>query len=334
MAKWADALRVHPRCTVGDMPNCLSALVVAAPEKFSSVIAQLKQAHLASPETAAQLMGWLDQIGRSAEALEWAKTLPEDAVRRPPLAVSKAESLRLTGDWQTLQVWASQGDWGENLDFLRWAYGMLAARSLGDEKQADDLWHKLFDHAQANGVHALFSGTTVFTWGLVKEAEALWWLVAGQNNNLAVDALGTLARHYQVQRDAVGQYRVFNQLHALHPKDDAVTNNFAFFAALTGNREQLAEQLSRENLARNPANQTYLATHAFVLLMRGRAAEGLRLIKPLSSEAGKSSAVAFVYGLALAGNGEKTKAKAVLETLNPAEMTLRETQVIQASLSD
>jgi hypothetical protein len=58
------------------------------------------------------------------------------------------------------------------------------------------------------------------------------------------------------------------------------------------------------------------------------------LIKPLSSEAGKSSAVAFVYGLALAASGEKTKAKAVLETLNPAEMTLRETQVIQASLSD
>jgi len=334
MAKWADALRVHPRCTVGDMPNCLAALVAADAEKYASVIAQLKHAHLASPETAAQLIGWLNQIGRSAEALEWVKTLPEDAVRRPPLAVSEAESLRLASDWPRLQAWASQGDWGANLDFLRSAYGMLAARSMGDEKQADELWRKLFDHAQANGVHALFSGTTVFTWGMVKEAEALWWLVAEQNNNLAVDALGTLARHYQVQRDAVGQYKVFNQLHALHPKDDAVTNNFAFFAALTGNREQLAEQLSRENLARNPANQTYLATHAFVLLMRGRSAESLRLIKPMAAEAGKSSAVAFVYGLALAASGEKTKAKVLLETLDPATLTLRETQVIQASLSD
>jgi len=334
MAKWADALRVHPRCTVGDMPNCLAALVAADADKYASVIAQLKQAHLASPETAAQLVGWLNQIGRSAEALEWIKTLPEDAVRRPPLAVSKAESLRLTGDWPALQVWVSQGDWGENLDFLRWAYGMLAARSRGDGKQADELWIKLSSHAQANSVHALFTGTTIFAWGLVKEAEVLWWRVAEQNNNLAIDALGTLARYYQVQRDAAGQYKVFNQLHALHPQDDAVTNNFAFFAALTGNREQLAEQLSRENLARHPANQTFLATHAFVLLTRGQPAQALRLIKPLSSEAGKSSAVAFVYGLALAGNGEKAKAKAVLETLDPAAMTLRETQVIQASLGD
>jgi hypothetical protein len=54
----------------------------------------------------------------------------------------------------------------------------------------------------------------------------------------------------------------------------------------------------------------------------------------MAAEAGKSSAVAFVYGLALAASGEKTKAKVLLETLDPATLTLRETQVIQASLSD
>jgi len=334
MAKWAETLRGHPRCTVGDIPNCLSALAKADEGRFGIVVAQFKQAHQASPEAAAQLIGWLNQIGRSAEALEWMKTLPEQAMSRPPLSAAKAESLRLSSDWSGLLSWTAQGSWGDNLDFLRWAYGMLAARSLGDEKQAGELWRSLYNHAQTNSVHGLFAGSTIYTWGLPKEAEDLWWQVAGQGNNLAIEALGTLARHYQVRRDAAGQYRVFNQLHGLHPRDPDVTNNFVFFAALTGNREQLAEQLARENLARYPGNQTYLATHAFVLLVQGQAEASLKAIKPLAEEAGKSSAVAFVYGLALAGTGEKAKAKEILQTLDPATMTLRELEVIKAALGD
>ncbi len=334
MAKWATALRAHPRCTVGDVPNCLSALVRSDEVAYGGAIAQLKQAHLATPDAAAQLIGWLNQIGRSAEALEWMKTLPEANLQRPPLSVSKAEALRIVGDWSGLQAWTAQGDWGASLEFLRWAYGLYAARSLGDEVKADELWRLVYDHAQTNSVHGLFAATTVFSWGLVKEAEALWWRTAEQNNNLAIDALGALARHYQVQRDAAGQYRVFNRLHAVHPKDADVTNNFVFFAALTGNREQLTEQLARDNLAADPSNPTYRATQAFVLLMRGQADQALKLIKPLVVDAGKSPGVAFVYGLALAGTGDKTKAKAVLETMSPASLTVRENELIKAALGD
>ena len=57
--------------------------------------------------------------------------------------------------------------------------------------------------------------------------------VAGQEGQVATEALGSLARHYQTHRDAEGQYRVFRQLHLLRPQDRAVGNNFAFFAALT-----------------------------------------------------------------------------------------------------
>jgi len=176
------------------MPNCLSALAKSDEAGFDRVLAQLEQAHLASPEVAAQLIGWLNQIGRSKEALEWMKTLSEPAMQNPPLSVAKAESLRLSGDWAALQTWSSQGDWGEKLDFLRWAYELHAARSLGDEKQAGALWLKLYAHAQTDSMHALFAGSTIYSWGLVKEAEALWWCAADQNNNLAVEALGTLAR--------------------------------------------------------------------------------------------------------------------------------------------
>ena len=192
----------------------------------------------------------------------------------------------------------------------------------------------LQNHAQANGPHGFFGGTTLFAWGVTTEAEALWWIVAGQGSNLSVEALGTLARFYQVRRDAIGQYKVFNQLHALHPKDDAVTNNFVFFAVLTSNREQLAEQLARDNADRHHVDVTYQATLAFVYLMRGKADQALRLIAPLMSEEEKSSAVLFVYGLALAGTGEKTKAREILHRLEPATLTVREVELINASLGD
>jgi tetratricopeptide (TPR) repeat protein len=334
MVKRAEALRAHPRCTVGDMPNCLSALVRSDGNKYAEVILQLKQAHLASPESAAQLIGWLNQIGRSAEALEWLRSLPEENVRRPPLSVAKAEALRTTENWTALRDWTATGDWGRDLDFLRWAYGLRAQRALGQDGLAAELWRNLQSHAEANGVHALFAGSSLYSWGMVDEAEALWWLAAGQNNNLAVEALGTLARHYQVRRDAAGQYRVFNQLHDMHPRDDDVTNNFVFFAALTGNRELVVGQLARENLARHPDNQIYRATRGFVLLQNGQTDEARKLIEPLAAEVGRSSAVAFVYGLYLAKTGERDKAREILHCLDPALLTLREIALIKTALGD
>jgi len=330
----ALALHGHPRCTVGDVPNCLGALGVADEEKYIELITQLKRDHLATPESAAQLIGWLNQIGRSAEALAWLKTLPEQNVQRAPLAVSKAEALRRVGDWPALQAWTLIEGWGENVEFLRWAYGLSAARGLGEDARAAELAGKLEQDARGNGAHALFAGTTLFSWGLVQDAESLWWRAAEQKNNLSVEALGTLARFYQVRRDADGQYRVFAQLHAIRPQDDAVANNLAFFAALTGNRESLAEKLALENVERFPGNSTYVATQAFVLLMRGRAAEALKIIKPLAPEAEKSSAVAFVYGLALSGTGEKVTARAVLVRLDPATLTLREVELVKTALGD
>jgi tetratricopeptide (TPR) repeat protein len=220
------------------------------------------------------------------------------------------------------------------LDFLRWAYGLRAQRALGQDGLAAELWRNLQSHAEANGVHALFAGSSLYSWGMVDEAEALWWLAAGQNNNLAVEALGTLARHYQVRRDAAGQYRVFNQLHDMHPRDDDVTNNFVFFAALTGNRELVVGQLARENLARHPDNQIYRATRGFVLLQNGQTDEARKLIEPLAAEVGRSSAVAFVYGLYLAKTGERDKAREILHCLDPALLTLREIALIKTALGD
>jgi predicted Zn-dependent protease len=333
MLRWAEALRAHPGCTVGDMPNCLAALSRADERQFEDALATLEKNHAVTPPAAAQLVGWLNQIGRSAEAIKWMKTLPSEGLKHPPLAVVGAEALRQTADWPELRDLTRQGDWGD-VDFLRWAYGMQAARALGETTQADEFWRTLRSHAAANSVHALFAGDTIFTWGRAEEAVALWWAAADQGGPNAIQALGTLARHYQVSRNAEGQYRAFRQLHFAHPQDADVSNNFVYFAALTGHDGPLAERLAIEDLERNPQNLTYLATRAFVMFVNGRAADALALLKPKAAEAEKSPALAFAYGLALAGTGNKTEARALLERIPQSTLAAREVDLIKSALGD
>jgi predicted Zn-dependent protease len=332
MLQWAEALRAHPRCTMGDMPNCLTALSIADERHFADALATLEKNHAVTPQAAAQLIGWLNQIGRSTDAVAWMKTLPQDGSRRPPVAVVGAEALRQTAAWAELRDWTQQGDWGNDLNFLRWAYGMRAARALGDSTRADDFWRTLRSHATTNSIHALFAGDTIYTWGLVDEAEILWWAAADQGGPNAIQALGTLARHYQMNRDAEGQYRAFRQLYFAHPQDTDASNNFVYFASLTGHDAALVGRLSAENLARDPQNLTYLATRAFVLFMDGRASDALALLKPKAAEKDKSPALAFAYGLALAGTGNKAGARELLGKLDPAMQTTREIELIKATL--
>lgn len=334
LLQWAEALRLNADCTIGDMPNCLLALAKADEARFATVLAALEKDHAVSPEAANQLLGWLNQIGRSADAVRWMQTLPAAALQRPPLAVTGAEALRQVGDWPALQAWTDGKNWGPEADFLRWAYGLKAARMLGDKAQAEELWRTLYSHAQLNSVHALFAGSTIYTWGLVTEAEELWWRAAGEEGQVAIDALGALARHYQQQRDAEGQYRVFRQLHLLKPQDAGIGNNFSFFAALMGREQHMAEAVARANLAAEPNNPLYPATLAFNLLMQKRADEALAVLKPLAPGSSRSPALAFVYGLALAGTGHKAEAKALLGKIDPATLTVSEAELIKLDLGD
>ncbi len=330
MLKWAEALRAHPRCTLTDIPNCLLGLSKADNAHFAEVLVLLEKKSAVNSTQIAQLVGWLNQIGRSHEAVQWVQGLPTELTGRAPAVITIAEAFRQISDWPGLNTWVAGSDWGRDVEFLHLAYSMLAARQLGDTSRADELWRTLQSDAQTTGLHALFAADTLYTWGWQSEAVTLLEMAANQSG-VAVEALGTLARHYQTHRDAEGQYRIFRRLHALRSQDAAVANNYAFFAALTGNDYGTAEQIARENKARAPASLDYLSTYAFVIGMQGRVDEALALLKPVAGEWKKSSGVAFAYGLALAGAGRKDEARPILGSLDPATLSLREEELIRAA---
>ena len=334
MLRRAEALLVHPGCTVAYMPRCLLALSLADRGRFNAVVEKLERDHAATPQAAAQLLSWLNRIGQGAEGARWMRTLPPQGMRVPPLVVEGAEALRQAGDWPALQAWTAGNDWGAEVDFLRWTYGLLAARQLGDETRAEELWQTLYSHAQLNSAHGLFAGSTLYSWGREREAVALWRRVGEQEGQVAIDALGSLARHYQVKRDADGLYQTFRRLNLLQPKDRDIANNFAFYALLTGREQRQAERIARENLAAAPQNPAYLATCAFALTQQNQPADALALLAPRAAEARQSPALGFAYGLALAGAGRKAEAKALLTNLPPGTLTLAEVELIKTALGN
>jgi tetratricopeptide (TPR) repeat protein len=327
MRKWADVLRAHPRCTLGDIPNCLLALSKTDEVRFNEVISLMEKNHAGDSPNIALLVSWLNQIGRSEEALRWTESLPAELTHRPPAAVSIAESLRLAARWTALLDWIHRTRWGTDLKPVQLNYELLASRRSGQTELADELWTTLKSRAAIDGPRTLFTADTLYAWGLRDEAVALLWIGADLPN-IAFEALGTLVRHYQVQRDAEGQYQVFKRLRTLRPADEAIANNFAFFAALTGNDSRQAEDAAQHNFEQQPGNIAFRSTYAFVLCTQNRAAEALTVLKPVATDWRNQPAMLLAYGLALAGTEQKDKARTVLGSIDPATLTEAESKRI------
>jgi hypothetical protein len=331
-ARWAEGLRTNPLCTLGDIPVCLQALLGSDPARYKAMLAPLEDRGRSDPKEAAQLLGWLTGIGQGAEAVRWGATLDPAAARRPPLAQGIAEALRATGRWADLRAWVDRCDWGRDIGFIGWAYGMAAARRLGDGPGADLLWQSLYDDGRASSAHALFAGDALYAWGYPKEAAALLW-AAAERPDLAYQAVGTLIRLYQVQHDAPGLCRAFGRLNTMRPADRDIANNYAYFAALTdqGSQTQI-ERIAQGNFSHEPGNATYRSTYAFVLVWSGRASRALEIMEPVSRGSARPHAVAFAYGAALAGVGRKSEAKEVFDSINPADVDPPEAAWIRAAL--
>ncbi len=330
--RWAEALRHHPRWTLGDVPVCLQALAGADEARYHAMLTPLEDKGRSSPTEAAQLMGWLTQIGQAEEALRWGSSLDAAMAAKPPVAQGLAEARRATGRWADLQTQVEREDWGKDLGFIEWAYGMLAARHLGEDAKAETLWQALKGDASLNAAHAMFAGDSLYAWGRPKEAAELFW-AAAERPDLAYLALGSLARLYQVQRDDEGQYRAFARLHEMRPSDRDLSNNYALFAALTDlGGQRRVEQLAEDTFNQEPGNVAYRCTYAFVLVWTGQASRALSLMEPVSQDWTRSRPVAFAYGAALAGVGRKDEARRVFETLDPRELEPKAVDWIRSAL--
>ena len=180
MLRWADTLRAHPRCTLGDIPNCLLALSKTDEKRFAEVLAIMEKNHAGDSGNIALLLSWLNQIGRSGEAIQWVKKLPPALTKKLPASVGVSESFRQLADWSALLSWTRDADWGTDLESLRLAYALQAARQLNQTSLAQELWTTLQSRATSDGGRTLFTADTLYGWGLRDNAITLLWAIADQ----------------------------------------------------------------------------------------------------------------------------------------------------------
>lgn len=321
-----DLLAQHRR-ERADTFNSLLALAKADPAQFATALASVERAAEADAAEVAELVGWLSGTGHGAEAARWVESLPKKISAVPPVCVALAETLRVMGDWPALQRAVVTGDWGD-VEFLRQAYLALADGALGNTAAAEKKWSAVRESSALNGGRALFLAGTVYAWGERTKAVELWWLAADQPG-VAMAALGALARHYQVERDAEGLYRAFRRLNETRSADARIANNYAYFAALTGRNLAAAERISAENLAATPNEPAYLATRAFVLQRAGKSDQALALLPQFAAAAKSSPSLAFTTGLVLAANGRGAEATMALQTVDERPLTLAEVELLR-----
>lgn len=328
LARWAPVLRGHPRCTLGDIPLVLRSLSLANPAEFEATVANFARHYASDPASAAQLIGWLNEIGRHDSALAFAAPLNAEMRRTPPVAVVLCESLRATRDWKALLELASAKEWTKEGEFLRQTFLLQAALALDNARLAEEARRTLTSLSRINPAQGLFAADTLYVWNLREESVSLLWILS-EDRSVGSRALGTLARHYQTSGDAEGQYKAFRHLRSLQPQDADIANNFAFFALLLGKEENLAARLARENHERQPNNPAYLATHAFALVTQGMTSEASRLLSGVP-ETSQDDAYRFAKGMLLARTGKKEQARSLLRSLPTQGMSRQEVTLINS----
>jgi hypothetical protein len=176
-----------------------------------------------------------------------------------------------------------------------------------------------------NGGQALIAGDLLYGWASDADAITLLWSATESPGGFSVEALGTLARIYQVKRDGDGEYRVFARLASLRPGDRDFANNLTYFAVMTGQADNVTiEKIAQDNFEAKPDNAYYRSTWALVLCRLGKASEALRVMEPVASDWTTSPAIAWAYGATLARVGRTDEAKRIFDTINPDKLSFQE----------
>jgi len=319
-SRWAQALLDHPLCTMADTQSCLAAAGHADDATFRILFASIKAKLATSQLRSAELLQWLSQIGRTKEALAWARAVNSVDVTSPPLFVAVAETFRQACQWRELENWTGLSDWGSGVGLMQLAYRWIALSNLGAAEEAEAVLTKLKGDAPGKGSQALLVAQLLYTWGETDRSVDLLWSI---NNTPPVDiqASGMLIRHYQMRRDCAGLYRAFEAWRSLRPNDQTAAASCALFGSLSGAGDPPKwEAMAAESLRSDPSSEYFRCCYAVVMAVGGRAPEALAAVAPISSRWRKSHSIAFAYGLALAAADRKAEAREVLGSIDPTAM--------------
>jgi tetratricopeptide (TPR) repeat protein len=185
------------------------------------------------------------------------------------------------------------------------AFVTRALREQNRQLASQEQWQATIRVAAEGSVSLGMLTQQVASWGWQTEVEQLLWLAADrfpwQNS-----ALETLNRGYYTSGNTDGLFRTFERMQKLDPSDPVTSNNLAMVMALLGREQEKAFLLAAEAHKKHPSVPAFISTYAYLLHLRGRTDEGLKLLAALPPEELKAPTRALYYGIMLQAKGEMT----------------------------
>jgi predicted Zn-dependent protease len=314
-------LAKYPEATFTDRLLYVDLLHQAQDARFAAALTELEKRAADKGTDLAQLLSWMAQAKLNLVALDFAKTLPDSALRKWPVPASLADIYVRLGDWPKLEAAVKNANWGE-YDFLRRAYLARAYEQQDNPAGREREWAAALKGAAARTESAVMLLRTISEWRWESEMVDVLWALSAQREKQN-EAFITLYRYYAKGGDTRGLYKVLSRLYEADPTNRDVQNNLAQVSLLLNVDVDQARRLAADVYKKAPANPAYATTYAYSLLRDGEISGALRVMNSLTQEQLRQPTNSAYFGVCLA-QARDQRAKDFLEVGKTAPNLLPE----------
>jgi hypothetical protein len=304
---YSTELLASPQAGLRDQLQNLEILRLQKDDSWRARLESIQQSGRTNAPVAAEISGWMLANDLSGNVLNWLATLPLPIQNEPALLLRQAEAYQVTGDWQGLRDFASQGNWGE-WEYLRYAALAHAAAQLGAPYVARNNWDRAVNDKTAGNRAALEKlAELAARWQLKPEmTELLERLVRDfPEDNEAVRGLTQI---YFGTGNTAALHQLYARLTAAFSTNADYQNNLTATALLLQTNLPQAQRWAAEAYAVSPGNQQVVIDYAYALHLQHRDAEGIAALEKLKPEELARPSPALYYGVLLASRGKAGEA--------------------------
>ena len=325
---FAQQLQMSQQVTFGDYLLCLNFYRKLDEKRFHVLLEKVKPFAVRNPSDLASLMDWMNNNGLAGEVVKWIEKLPEDKTASPPVSIAVAEAYANVKNWSRLKRWTGSGLWGE-AEYLRLAYHAIAMRqSRRTAAETEALWRSAEQAAYEQPERELDLARLASKWNLQKESEQLWLRVA-KNPPMRRQALDALARLYRANNETGKLYDVLQRLHESSPNEPPITADLARLGLNIEQNTKQSHDLAQEAYRRAPNDVNCAVTYAFSLYRRGRAAEGLEIIRKLPADQLHDPHAAVYVAVLLLDSNQTETAKEYIDAAEDGEIYIEERKLLE-----
>lgn len=330
--KLTRELQAYSEATFTDRILYLDLLRQLKDPGFSQYLTTIESDAVSKPANLGALFSWMTANGMSLLAIDFSRTISPEKIDQWPVPVSIAEAYVRVADWPKLGQFVANRNWGR-FEFLRRAYAALALRGQNKTTEASREWDNAQKDASSDAEFVKALCKTVSGWGWHQEATDLLWSLT-KFPEMRASALRELYSEAIEAGDTPTLYRVLTRLVELEPQDESLQNNLVLVSLLVNSNVAWANKTAADLYHRDSSNVGFASTYAFALYSKGDQKGALNVMEQIGPDKLQEPSLAAYYGLFLAANGEKEKARTALELAETGKLLPEEKLLVKKARSE